>query len=296
MQNTNTRLFISALFFILVYIKPSYSEIRPQSTTRLVSTGGTGVGSILLEEAIVLNPASIAFFRDSSFFYQKNKLTNLDTDQKDGDSFSIIAADAKGSFKGAAGFHKDEDGETARQKISGAMASAVSENSSFGLNFNYIKDTELLSGNSNKESYKNVNLGVTHIVSPDFTLGVVIEDVTQSDPFEDDIILGAQYIFKKHFMLMADIGSLYKSENLNQNFLYRMALQIQFLSDFYLRGGFSRKRTSVEERTSGLGVSWVQPKLSFDLAYQNVETYSIVDSSVQAQNLRSTSFSFSYRF
>ncbi len=40
----------------------AFTRVHDFETTRLKSTSGAGVGSILLEEAAVLNPASLSFF------------------------------------------------------------------------------------------------------------------------------------------------------------------------------------------------------------------------------------------
>src|SRR4051794_40837768 len=67
----------------------AHAHIREFQTTRLMSTAGAGVASILSTEAAVLNPAASAFFEGSSFSYQSYR-TSL---QKKSDERSAAGDD-----------------------------------------------------------------------------------------------------------------------------------------------------------------------------------------------------------
>lgn len=283
---------------ILVLISVLYSNIlsgktRSISTTRLVSTSGAGAGSILLEEGLFLNPASLSFFKNASFYLQQSKTKAAESDQELQDSLGVIVADTKGSLNGALGFQKINQGRNSTKVFSLASAAAMGENSSMGFNYHYFRESNEIgdTGEFGYRSYYTTNVATTHIIDPVLSMGIIVEDPTNtlredSDP--DNVIVGFQYIFKTYIILMADAGTTYRDRNSGQ-FLYRLGAQVKFLNDFYLRGGFSRDQTlSVNEKKSGLGVTWVQPKLSFNLAYQDIEQGTELNKEV--------SLSMSYRF
>src|SRR5690606_6109862 len=58
------------LAFLVLSGQTSWAQIREYQTSRLISTAGAGVASILTTESAILNPASSAFFQGSSFSYQ----------------------------------------------------------------------------------------------------------------------------------------------------------------------------------------------------------------------------------
>ena len=77
--------------------------------------------------------------------------------------------------------------------------------------------------------------------------------------------------------------------------MYRGAIQLTFLSDFFIRGGISRDLTNGEEKITGLGISWVQPRLTFDFAFEDIESQK--DGLNQdLRNFRQGALSMSYRF
>ncbi|MBF0367814.1 MAG: hypothetical protein HQK50_19760, partial [Oligoflexia bacterium] len=52
-------------------LEKKQKKIHDFETTYLQSTAGTGVGSLLMDESAILNPASISFFNLSSFYLQR---------------------------------------------------------------------------------------------------------------------------------------------------------------------------------------------------------------------------------
>src|SRR5690606_35849023 len=84
----------------------AFSQIKDLTTTRLLSTGGAGVGSILMTEAALLNPASIAFFNSSNFYYERwNSSLNEKSEErvgdfKDGQGENFIISDTSSQAKG----------------------------------------------------------------------------------------------------------------------------------------------------------------------------------------------------
>jgi hypothetical protein len=69
MKNFNYLIFLLSLiiFSSSVMAKVGWREFK---SPRLYSTAGAGVGSILFQDSIYANPASVAFFNKSGFGYQ----------------------------------------------------------------------------------------------------------------------------------------------------------------------------------------------------------------------------------
>jgi hypothetical protein len=61
---------MTILAFMLLMGQKSWAQIREFQTTRLNSTAGAGVASVLSTEAALLNPASSTFFSGSNLSYQ----------------------------------------------------------------------------------------------------------------------------------------------------------------------------------------------------------------------------------
>src|SRR5690606_8946139 len=120
------------LAFLVLSGQTSWAQIREFQTTRLISTAGAGVASILSTESAILNPASSAFFDGSSFSYQSYK-TSLDRKnaKRDatGDKFDdnsrtqgFFMADHSGPVKGGVAylFQDENDFERTRMTLHGA--------------------------------------------------------------------------------------------------------------------------------------------------------------------------------
>ena len=269
-----------------IYTKNALSEIRPPTTPRLTSTAGAGVGSVLLEEATILNPSSIAFFKTTLLSYQQTHVKG------GGRSYALTGADTKSAIKGAIRFDKGREGSTSRQVLNLTTGYAFGGKSGVGLGVDFVNTKGGLKNKGQKE-YRDIRIGATHVISSRFSAGAVIEDPFKQSPLRDRILVGAQYLFGNYVALMADFGVDYRAPNLNQKAAsYQLALQIQFLSSCFLRGGISQgkaRQSDQDEKKVGLGASWVQPKLTLDGAFQDVEVES-------APPFREMAFSISYRF
>lgn len=251
------------------------------ASPRLLSTARAGVGSVLLEEATVLNPAPLAFFNTSIFSYQQSRVGT------GGQSYAVVVADTKRKIKGAMRFGQSDSVGQKRQSISLASGFAVGRASGLGVGVDFIQEK----GQEGERKYRQMRMGATHILSSKFSLGVLVEDPFNDSPSADDqVLVGAQYLAGDYLGLIFDVGLHYRSANLNKGATtYRGAVQVQFWSNFFLRGGMAQRGGEVPEKRAGLGVSWVQPKLTFDLAHQDVERAAM-------DPFREWSFAVSYRF
>ena len=93
---------------------------------------------------------------------------------------------------------------------------------------------------------------------------------------------------------MGDFGGRYNLDFEGES-IYKGALQIRVFEDFYLRLGTSSD-DATKEKTTGIGIGWVQPKLSIDFAIKNTESTSQEESNTQPTDTKENSFSLSYRF
>jgi hypothetical protein len=287
-----------SLTLSLGYAKTSLHQLE---TTRLKSTAGAGAGSILLEEATVLNPAAMAFYQSSSLYFQKSGMDiEAENDpykrtSKDSGSTSFIVTDAKGGVKGSLAYYQQTEGFNEQKQISLGMAMPTGKASALGVSFSHRMLTLSDDGASQVEQkFNQFNFGASHVVSKNVSLGLVVIDPLKKTKNETKAIVGMQYSFENFISLITDIGADY-NEDPAESLLYRAALQFRIFEDFFLRFGTFRDYDK-EETGSGMGLSWVQPKLSVDLAMKNSKTEKNIEKEIEAEKFKETSFSLSYRF
>ena len=282
-----------SLFFVL----NTQGRILEYETTRLKSTGGAGVGSLLVEESAFLNPAAISFFNVSTFYFQKvsTEQTPSGSEMAETDAMSFIAADTKGSLKGAVAYTKQNKGQEHRQTMAASMASPLGKTAAFGVSYQHIEE-EVLNKDSvlTTEKYKKFIFGVTRLLTPSLTMGIVAVDPLRERPQDSKVLLGFQYEFQDIISIMLDGGADWKT-GISESVVWKTAAQVKFLDNFFIRFGTYRDK-ALKERGTGAGVSWVQPKLTVDVALKNSkldEDEFLVQSSEEVQE---TSISLSYRF
>lgn len=254
--------------------QPSWAQIREFQTSRLNSTAGTGVASILSTEAAVLNPASAAFFDGSSASYQtyttklrkeSNARTTAGDDfAKQNRSQGLFVADHSGPIKGGVAYLRQLENGFERTNYTLHGASTIGGNTAFGIRYNYIQD-HLPSGSSDKhQAHHQVSFGTTYVIDEDTTLGVLVVDPTRTTPGEERIYGGFQYNLGDRLVLMADVGAQY-SKDYKKKYLWRGAVQANVFSDFFLRVG--RYYDNITEfKGTGWGASWIGPKLGVEFA------------------------------
>lgn len=270
-------------------------------TTRMKSTGGAGIASILMDEATYLNPATLAYYKQASLYFQRGGLETTptgrgsNTPSQEFESMSIIASDAKGLTGGSLSYNTIEYKGESIKRFSSAFGRPLGKKSSFGINVSHTKENVF---NENEELYKQdftqVNFGVAHAINENFTLGLVVEDPFQERPEETRAVTGFQYVYKGFVSLMFDLGADY-NQNLSDTLVWRAASQLKVFDDFFLRfGTFNDKGR--QEKGSGAGVGWLQPKLVIELAVKNSELLPSDLLNQTGEEIRETSFSLSYRF
>lgn len=292
---------------LIVFAMNSHSKVREYETTRLKSTGGAGVGSILMNESAILNPAPIAFFSNSSVYYQKESYAYeggtisqrglRNSYEEYSDSQGVIVADTKKHLKGAVAYTKQQEGYDKRERLSASLASVIGEKSSMGFLYRKTEDDTYDFQNEDGilQKYEQLVIGVTHLIDESFSLGAVAIDPFQTVNGDTKAILGSQYIYKGILTLMLDIGADY-TEDLAASRLYRAAVQFNAFSSFFLRAGVFEDRV-LDERGSGFGLAWVGPKLVVEGGVKNINDLGLKEDEVPSSDrITETSFSLSYFF
>ncbi|MDC1174450.1 hypothetical protein OAT67_03605 [Bacteriovoracaceae bacterium] len=289
----------SFLMLLLCYNSFAINRIPDFETTRIKSTGGAGVASVLMDESTTLNPAPLAFFNVGSFYMQKSGAdSTINDDSKslsESDTISFIASDSQGSLNGSISYIKQKHRFSERQRWAASFSNPVGERSALGVGFRMTTDTLSEDGTSiQEEKYKQTIFGVTHALSESFTMGMVFVDPFRTKPEDTIAVLGFQYVFKSFISLMLDTGADYNNP-LSETLLYRAALQAKIFKDFYLRAGTFNDKGKASKGT-GAGIGWVQPRLVIDFGIKNTDLLENQRLAQTSETIKETSFSLSYRF
>ena len=273
-------------------------------TTRLKSTAGAGVASLLMDEATILNPAPLSFFQNGSFYFQRSKLEgtqfqdHFDSENSlnfENEQTTFVASDSKGKVNGSLSYVKQGHRYHHRRRLATSLAYPTAPKSSMGITYSHTK--EKLSTNNidfQEITYKQTSFGVIHALNNHFTLGLVVIDPMKVRPQDTRGIVGIQYVYQDFISLMFDFGADY-NDQLDKTFLWRGATQIKLLQDFYLRTGLFNDRGKGQKGT-GVGVGWIQPRLVMEFALKNTDILKTPILSRHPEKIKETSLSLSYRF
>jgi hypothetical protein len=286
---------ISTLAFLSSTTK-SYA-IWDFESTRLQSTAGAGVASLLINESSLLNPASIAFFKDSTFYYQKgvSSLDNTNSSRiksfKDGFSEIVAFSDTSSPINGGFSYQYQNNQQGKRVRYATSISQALGKSSSLGLIYRYSQEDTVVID----EDYHQVVLGFTRVYSEAVTFGLVIVDPFQTVQEYFNYTAGIQYNISEFFTVLADVGSA-DVQNSEKSSFSKWAIQLQSFRQFFLRYGKFHDRYKNVKGTS-YGVSWVGPKLSLDYAIKTSELISnSTDILLADEKLIETSFGFTVLF
>lgn len=278
----------------------SWAQIREFKTTRLMSTAGTGVASILSTEAAILNPAASTYFEGSSFSYQgyntslQNEAevrdTNGDTFPKSNRSQGLFMADHSGPVKGGVAYINQDENNFERSRYVLHGAAPMGNTTSLGVTYNYLQDTYPRTAKDRHKTHHQGSIGITHIVDEKTILGVVIQDFTRTTPGEERLLAGFQYTLAERFTIMGDYGAQY-TKNFSEDYLWRAAIQMNIFSDFFLRGGQFFDNIQKLKGT-GWGAGWIGPRFGvefsqlyseqFDSGFYVYEDEKLVDTALSA--------------
>lgn len=269
------------ILFMFIFVSFAASaQVRPYQTTRLKSAGGAGVASVLVTESAILNPAGLAFFGDSFASYQKSTTTlNSKNSERGADnrrfsktnySEGYFAFDNSGPIKGGFGYTQQRENGFGRERISGAMASRLTDTLALGAIFQHTTDNR--PSWSSRHRHKTaipVQVGVTWLPLDKLSLGAIFEDAGKAMENESRAVAGVQYSVTQDLILIADAGGDARGDFTDRH-LWRVAAQYRLFNDFYVRAGKYTDKTLNEEGL-GYGASWTGPKLGVDFAIKQGE-------------------------
>ncbi len=288
-----------------LFATTSYSaHIREFQTTRLNSTAGAGVASLLSTEAAILNPASSAYFEGNDASYQsytssiqhKNTLrdTNNDPYPKKNRSQGLFLSDSSSGIKGGAAYLSQKENRYERERMVLHGSAPMGPKSSLGVTYNFIQDVLPRNRSNRHRSHHQLSIGLLQVLDEATTVGVVITDPTRTTPGEEKVIAGFQYQLATRFVIIGDLGATY-TKNFNDNYLWRGALQINFFDDFFIRAGRFHDG-NLESKGTGWGVSWIGPKLGVEFAQKISEFYGKSSYMYKDEKLVDTSISAVIKF
>lgn len=266
-----------ATLIVVLYIlltTTAVAKIREFETTRLQSTSGAGVGTILVNEAATLNPAPIVFVPVSSFYYQNgtSKLDSIsngrDNNFGNGSSQMYLLSDSTTRLKGTFSYQDHSENHTRRKRFTSSVANNMGKRTAFGVLYRYTIDKTA----NNETKYHQGVFGFTHIYSPDLIIGGVLIDPFLASKQDSRSILGFQYSLTDNFFLIVDAG-VNMHDKPKEKTISRAALQVNLLKDIYLRTGkFHDNVTNL--KGNSWGISWIGPKLSIEYSYKMSEIIS----------------------
>ncbi len=286
-------------FFLLIFSVNcfAYNQLPDPQTTRLKSMGGTGVGSILLNESPILNPASVIFFKKSSFYYQGDTLkldersTQRTTEYKTGKDTIVTIIDTSSPIKGGLSYQYQNQSLGKRVRYSASLARHLGKSASLGVIYNYTDEDSI----ALDKTYKQFVLGGTYIPTPELSLGFTIVDPQQDNSEFFRYTLGSHYSVNDFIGLLVDVGSG-DVENYESEGFINFAIQLQSFKRLFLRyGRFHDKMQNA--KGTGVGFSWVGPRFSFDYALKITESISKNSGTIYAdEQIKESSFAVALVF
>lgn len=282
----------------------AWAQIRDFQTSRLISTGGTGIASILSTEAAILNPASSAFFQGSSFAYQsyqtklkeENDIRDTAPDEfaDNNRSQGAFLSDHSSPVKGGVAYIQQNENDYHRERMVLHGAAPMGASSSVGLSYSYIQDKLPRGNNPRHEVHHQLLLGTTHIIDEDTILALTLKDPTRTTPGEERAAAGFQYTLADRFTIMGDVGAQY-TKAVNEEYFWRAAVQMNIFSDFFLRVGQFYDNVT-EFKGTGWGASWIGPRFGVEFAQQFSDQLSEGTYLYEDESIVDTSFSVILKF
>lgn len=296
MTKSKRYIFLSLILLLGSDISFARVKLFDFESTRMKQTSGAGIGSLLINETTILNPASITFLGTSTLYYQKDR-TNLEEKNsarglvKEGQSEFIGFSDVTTKLKGGFSYLRQNEFYGKRNKFSLSSAGAVTKQTSMGIIYSYVnEDSEIIDN-----TYHQFTFGLTHIFSEALTIGLVLRDPQKKVSEYSYYGIGLHYSLNEFIHFIADTGSGDTANSEKQSFT-RYAVQLNSFKYLYFRAGrFHDKFNDIKGLS--YGISWVGPKFSLDYAYKNSERISeFSDELLQGEQLVETSLALTALF
>jgi hypothetical protein len=293
------------LLILFFFTFDAVAQIRPLQTTRMTSTSGAGVGSLLVVESAILNPAALAFFTDTYFSYQKNSSSiksGNDLRLVDDNNFpssngheAYFLFDNSSQVKGGFSYQHQREGGFERKRLTASLAGFITDRLTWGLLYKYTEDNLSSSARGNSKVSHPVTLGLTYVFSPGLIVGATYDDPGLAIKEETRANIGIQYSLFDQFVLIFDAGTKPNGDAFDSR-IWRGALQFNVFSDFFVRAGKYQDRALNLEGDSW-GVSWIGPKLGAEFAMkQSTQIIKQVDYLYPEETITDISFAFHLKF
>lgn len=293
MGNLSQFKFLSPRIFLLsllLFSEKAQTKMHEFETSRLKSSGGAGVGSILLEESAFLNPSSSSFFNTSSLYYQRDSQKtsdNINTTFPKDINNGFVLADGNPELSGTLSYIIQKENDLKRKRWGASLSAPMSDRSTFGVSVRKSSDIVL----QKTLSYYQTVFGVTHTLNESSTLGLVLYDPFKSKGDYTRALVGIQSAIVNYVSANVDVGADYTAKNISSTYKLAAALQIKVWDDFFIRVGGTNDK-ALQEKGEGFGIAWIQPKLAFEFAVKNTRS---TQETEHYKTMRDISFSVSLR-
>lgn len=208
-------------------------------------------------------------------------------------ALGAVMADGNPGLSGTISYVDQEELDFERKRWGFSMSSLIGEKSSFGTSIR--KSTDTTKSTNTKVDYYQTVFGVTHVLDEQTSLGLVAYDVFDSKADEAKGMLGLQRVFLEYITISADAGADFTADEITDTVFYRGAVQVRVLNDFFLRFGAARDKLK-EEKTNGMGLSWVTPRLAIEFALKDLTQLKSTRYNRDEIKMKETSFGLSMRF
>jgi hypothetical protein len=266
------RMTLFFVFFATLLPLAAWAQPRPFQTARLQSTGGAGVGAVLVTEAAVLNPAPLAFFTDTFASYQKttSSVRSKNSDRvTDGRALSrtnrqesYFVFDNGGTTKGGISYQQQRENGFQRDRVTATTSTVLTPQVAVGVLYRHTEDARppVATAHRHKVSH-SVVLGATWLAHEKVSFGAVWEDVGRALPGESRVTAGLQYNVLEKTALLID-GGVNPDKSGHH---WRAAVQFHLFADVFVRAGRFQDET-ISQEGFGWGASWSGPKVGADFA------------------------------
>jgi hypothetical protein len=292
------------LAVLILISQSSWAQIREFQTTRLISTAGTGVASVLSSESAILNPAGSSFFEGSSASFtrystslkKENDLRNSIPDKfaKRNESQGVFLSDHSDTLKGGVAYITQTENDYKRERLILHSSSMIGEKSSMGLSYRYTMDKRPSTTSPRHKNFHQATIGTMHVVDDHTIIGLVITDPTRSNSGDERAIGGIQYELAERVTIIADAGFQY-TKAYNKAYVWSGAVQLKLFDDFFIRAGQFYDNVRKFKGTSW-GASWLGPRLGIEFAQKFSDQFGKNSYIYQDETIVDTSLSAIIKF
>lgn len=292
------------LALLVLISQSSWAQIREFQTTRLISTSGTGVASVLSSESAILNPAGSAFFSGSTASYtrystslkKENELRDSIPDKfaKRNESQGLFVSDHSDTLKGGVAYITQGENDFKRERLVLHSSSIVGEKSSVGLSYRYTLDRRPSSTNPRHRTFHQASIGTMHVIDDHTILGLVIVDPTKSNPGDERATGGIQYELAERVTILGDAGFQY-TKAYNKAYVWSGSIQLKLFDDFFVRAGQFYDNVR-KFKGNSWGVSWLGPRLGLEFAQKFSDQFTKNSYVYEKEGLVDTSLSAIIKF